>query len=138
MKRIIITAVALIACALAVCVRAVWTIDLPPDTSVTVPLKTIDIMAVTQPLPGGETTDTLIDLVYDKGVQVDTNGVTGVVLIRATLRVAVPRASTEALVGLPVSQIPQGVLTNAVRQIAFSKLGSAIPAIAASLADDVE
>lgn len=137
MKRNI-TIIACITCALAICVRAVWTIDLPPGTSVPVPLKAIDIMAVTQPLPGGETTDTLIDLVFDKSVQVETNGVTGVVLIRANLRVAVPRATTEALVGMPVGEIPHAVLTNAVRQIAFSKLGSAIPAIAASLADDPE
>ncbi len=137
MKRLLAIS-SFITCALVLCGRAVWTIDLPPDTSVTGPLKTIDIMSVTQPLPGAGTTDTLIDLAFDRSVQVDTNGVTGVVIIRANLRVAVPRASTEALVGMPVGQIPHATLTNAVRQIAFSKLGSAIPAITQALASDPE
>lgn len=117
----------------AISAWAVWTIPLPPGTSVTVPLYSINVVGVKQPLPGDDTTDTLISLSLIKGLSVETNGVSGSVHVSADLVVRVQRAEIESLLGQAVGDAKQSVLTNAVQQIAFAKLGSSIPSIAAGL-----
>lgn len=127
--------ITILACLLAIAGYSVWTIPLPEGTIVTVPLRSIDVVSVQQPLPGDATTDTLIQLAISKRLSLSTNGVSGDVQVSANLVVAVHRAEIEALVGLPVANTQQGVLTNAVQRIAFAKLGRSIPAIAAGLAE---
>mgnify|MGYP000573624475 CR=1 FL=1 len=97
--------------------------------------QAIDI-AINQPLPGSSSTDTVIDVGAERFININTNGVSGTVQVIASLRIAVPRAGIEQLTGLPVAQAAHDANTNAVAQIAFAKLLSTLPVIAAELASE--
>lgn len=118
----------------AMCARA-WVIALPEGTAITIPIRGISVEAVSQPLPGDGTTDTMIDLSFNRTVSVNTNGVTGTVLVTSSFRVAVPRASIEALTGLPIGQAKHADNTNAVARVAYARLMSSLSVLSEELTE---
>lgn len=110
-----------------------WIVPLPPGTQIVLPIRGVEVRDVRQPLPGDASTDTMIEIGIERAININTNGVSGTVQAIAVLQIAVPRASIEHLTGMSVAQTPQAVVTNAVAQIAFSKLASTIPVIADKL-----
>lgn len=121
--------VLLIACG----VDAEWRVPLPPNTSITLPLRSIVVKGIKMPLPGDESTDTLIEVGTERFISINTNGVVGTVQIMASLQIAVPRASVEAITGMSTTLAPHGANTNAVSQVAFGKLMQTLPVIAEEL-----
>lgn len=113
-----------------------WIVPLPPGTQIVLPIRGVEVRDVRQPLPGDATTDTVIEIGIERAININTNGVSGTVQAIAVLQIAVSRSSIEQLTGMPVATAPHAANTNAVAQIAFSRLAKTIPVIAEKLSGE--